>query len=203
MPADPLAIFTSARRLFMEELAGGEAPGPAAHCGHCKNAMGSGDLQFFSCDTCAEVFCYSCCIMDHRQRPLHFLKEWTGVYWTPMTLAEIGLVYQLGHGGHDCPQPGTTVHLVRVFDTSGVQTVRYRYCTCTTPGHSAKEQFLEATWHVVKVAHTQIPTCETERLRAHLRKIGVSCHQQPEVRPGREGAGILKRVLLFKLRGVA
>ncbi|KAJ7490091.1 hypothetical protein B0H11DRAFT_2229608 [Mycena galericulata] len=109
MPANPLAIFTSARRLFMEELAGREAPGPAAHCGHCKTAMGSGDLRFFSCNVCTEVFCFSCCIMDHRRQPLHFLKEWTGLYWNPMTLAELGLVYQLGHEGHDCPRPGPTI----------------------------------------------------------------------------------------------
>ncbi|KAJ7456846.1 hypothetical protein B0H11DRAFT_2243726 [Mycena galericulata] len=172
MPANPLAVFTSAKRLFMEELAEGEAPGPAAHCGHCKIAMGTGDLRFFSCNVCEEVFCFSCCIMDHRRQPLHFLKEWSGLYWSPVTLAEIGLVYQLGHRGSDCPKPAKTVRLMRVFDTSGVQTVRYRYCTCITPGKSAQEQFCGAGWHVVEVARTQTPTCETARLRAHLEKIG-------------------------------
>ncbi|KAJ7433172.1 hypothetical protein B0H11DRAFT_1939756 [Mycena galericulata] len=171
MPADPLAVFTSARRLFMEEIGGREAPGPAAHCGRCKMAMGSGDLRFFSCDDCAEVFCFSCCTMDHRREPLHFLNEWTGLYWSPMTLAEIGLVYQLGHGGLNCTRPGSTVRLMRVFDTSGVQTVRYRYCTCIAPGNSAQEQFRAAGWHVVAVAGGQTPTCETARLRAHFKRI--------------------------------
>lgn len=71
----PLEIWRTARRLFVEEMTFLDtAPGPAAHCGHCKKKLDLSDGRFFCCISCSEVLCYSCCIVDHRCRPLHILK---------------------------------------------------------------------------------------------------------------------------------
>ncbi|KAJ7629536.1 hypothetical protein DFH06DRAFT_1338421 [Mycena polygramma] len=128
--------WTTARQIMLRDLVERDAstPGPRAHCGGCKRAFWSetdGGSRFFDCDACGSLLCYGCCLSDHGQTPLHILKEWTGLGWQKITLAEIGLVYQLGHDGLQCGAPLATVHSVKVWDTAGAQTVNFRYCGCT------------------------------------------------------------------------
>ncbi|KAJ7863700.1 hypothetical protein B0H13DRAFT_2354000 [Mycena leptocephala] len=122
-----------------------------------------------------EVLCYSCCVVDHRHRPLHILKEWTGVLWDSTTLCEIGLVYQLGHRGRVCPSPDPVVRLMRIFDTTRVQTVKYQLCSCSPSAPSA-QQILEAGW--LQTA-SQSEVCETWALRAQFEKLVKDPWKQP------------------------
>ncbi|KAJ7100995.1 hypothetical protein C8R43DRAFT_1141257 [Mycena crocata] len=93
-----------------------------------------GGRRFFDCDACREILCFACCIMDHRQRPLHLLKEWTGVVWEKTTLAAIGLIYQLGHDGLDCNSLARETHSTKVVHTTGVQTLHYQFYACGSTG---------------------------------------------------------------------
>ncbi|KAJ7625127.1 hypothetical protein DFH06DRAFT_1325209 [Mycena polygramma] len=92
-----------------------------------------------------EALCHSCCVIDHRSLPLHFLKEWTGTFWDNVTLCEIGLVYQLGHRGRQCPSPASATRSLLVYDTKGVQTVKCRHCACES-ANSEAQQILDAGW---------------------------------------------------------
>ncbi|KAJ7169415.1 hypothetical protein C8R46DRAFT_1033139 [Mycena filopes] len=72
--------------------------------------------------------------------------EWTGVFWETIFLVELGLTYQLGHGGRRCPHPADLSDFMHIFDTAGVQKVRYRYCNCLNAVAEA-QQLLDAGWH--------------------------------------------------------
>ncbi|KAJ7182633.1 hypothetical protein C8R43DRAFT_1116266 [Mycena crocata] len=111
---DTLAAWRTAGQVWLNDITTDDVPGPAAHCGRCK----------------FQILCYACCIMDHRRTPLHFLKEWTGVFWQKTTLAQVGFVYQVGHDGLDCNLPLKDVHSTRVLHTTGIQTLYYQLCGC-------------------------------------------------------------------------
>ncbi|KAJ7817578.1 hypothetical protein B0H13DRAFT_2379561 [Mycena leptocephala] len=151
--------WCTAREVLMQTLSD-DAPGPAAHCGGCKTNLWSevdGGTRFFSCDACATLACYACCVSDHRQMPLHFLKEWTGVAWQTATLAEIGLVYQLGHRGLECQSPTQVVHSRRIIDMGGIQTVNFQFCGCHSRT-SEDGQLAEAGWELSSIAMNRAAT---------------------------------------------
>lgn len=91
------------------------------------------------------------------------------MFWDSTTLSEIGLVYQLGHRGRVCASPDPVVRLMRIIDSGGVQTVKYRLCSCT-PSPPSAQQILDAGW--LQIA-PQSEVCETWALRAKLAKLGV------------------------------
>ncbi|KAJ7164596.1 hypothetical protein C8R43DRAFT_1122473 [Mycena crocata] len=150
-----LTLWSTARELWVGNL-DVDAPGPAAHCGRCKTNFWletDGGMRFFGCDACSEIFCYVCCIMDHRELPLHLLKEWTGIIWQNVTLADIGFIHQLGHGGLACTSPAKPVDTIRVIRTTGVQSLNYRLCACGANG-TRDEQLIAARLHTHSKAAT-------------------------------------------------
>jgi hypothetical protein len=119
---------------------------------------------FPSCDTCGAdgasyrcLDCYSgglscktCTIHQHAHHPFHtiqvtnhysvssvaeiFLQQWNGEFFARKTLADLGMLYQLGHSaGGTCSHPSSSVDLT-LFDITGVQTLRVRYCFCNNGG---------------------------------------------------------------------
>jgi hypothetical protein len=58
---------------------------------------------------------------------------------------------------------------MRIFDTTGVQTVKYQLCSCSPSAPSA-QQILEAGW--LQTA-SQSEVCETWALRAQFEKLGA------------------------------
>ncbi|KAJ7168779.1 hypothetical protein C8R46DRAFT_1218171 [Mycena filopes] len=95
-------------------------------------------------------------------------NEWTGAFWETTTLAEAGLVYQLGHRGRRCPTPAADPATMHIFDTTGVQKVEMRYCECVDAATEV-EQLLDAGWHR---ASAQSNCCQTWALLAQLEKLG-------------------------------
>ncbi|KAJ7895585.1 hypothetical protein B0H14DRAFT_3426194 [Mycena olivaceomarginata] len=78
--------------------------------------------QFLQCD--------DCCLLHHERTPLHVIEEWNGQFWVSCTLAQIGLVYQLGHGGFPCPFPDSTVRKLVVMEAPIIHEIRVSYCKC-------------------------------------------------------------------------
>ncbi|KDN39963.1 hypothetical protein RSAG8_08412, partial [Rhizoctonia solani AG-8 WAC10335] len=54
-------------------------------------------------------------------------KEWTGVIWQPASLADLGIVLYLGHGGKPCPDIAET-STIHVGDLSGFIDIKVQYC---------------------------------------------------------------------------
>ncbi|KAJ7025134.1 hypothetical protein C8F04DRAFT_1191699 [Mycena alexandri] len=108
---------------------------------------------------CAEchdgLFCLGCCLEDHAEKPLHWLKRWTGSDWEATTLRDVGLVYQMGHGGRPCAQPQGFVSPLTVISLQGCNFLRVRYCDCGKFGHlqgrmgsmGRWEQIIYNGWH--------------------------------------------------------
>ncbi|KAH9031510.1 hypothetical protein EDB85DRAFT_1865757, partial [Lactarius pseudohatsudake] len=69
-------------------------------CQSCKSAPFE-----WRCSDCfpALVLCKVCCQKSHRQLPFHRVQKWTGKYFMPSWLREVGVSLHLGHSGDLCP----------------------------------------------------------------------------------------------------
>ncbi|KAJ7805542.1 hypothetical protein B0H13DRAFT_2387660 [Mycena leptocephala] len=139
---NPIAEFASVQQDFLYEmlrLRGLADSMEAPECALCHVKLdGQGSeidptpsRRIFRCRCCGEFLqCKDCCLKRHSMMPLHFLKEWTGNFWSDQTLSELGLVYQLGHQGAPCLVPQATIRSMVVIDSTGVHQIRYRHCGC-------------------------------------------------------------------------
>jgi hypothetical protein len=50
------------------------------------------------------TFCTDCCREQHLIIPLHRIQRWTGDFFLPAWLRQVGVVVYLGHGGKPCPE---------------------------------------------------------------------------------------------------
>ncbi|TRM56325.1 hypothetical protein BD626DRAFT_357487, partial [Schizophyllum amplum] len=91
--------------------------------------------------------CLSCCLERHRSMPLHTIESWTGSYWTRVSLASLGLIYQLGHGGRACVRPDPLLRTMTVLDQR-IHSVRFRFCGCRLgPAAEHTIQLLRNRWY--------------------------------------------------------
>ncbi|KAK0436813.1 uncharacterized protein EV420DRAFT_1672100 [Desarmillaria tabescens] len=126
----PLLVWTSQREQFLEEVLRLEAPisGTSGNCHRCDAEQGS-----YRCVSCfnGRLLCQGCIVREHNSTPLHKVEEWTGIYFKKTSLAELGLVMQLGHRlGTKCVLPAVIKSFV-VIDVDGVHTVQMAFCNCT------------------------------------------------------------------------
>ncbi|KAI1783871.1 hypothetical protein LXA43DRAFT_902761, partial [Ganoderma leucocontextum] len=73
------------------------------------NGLGiCGHLAEWRCLTChaAPTFCATCCRERHIDQPLHRVEFWTGTYFHPGFLRELGVQIHGGHQGAPCPSLG-------------------------------------------------------------------------------------------------
>ncbi|KAJ7790270.1 hypothetical protein B0H13DRAFT_2245702 [Mycena leptocephala] len=94
--------------------------------------------------------CMGCVLSGHALAPLHRLQEWTGQFWTTVTLESLGLVYQLA----------PTARTMVVMDTEYIHTVRYRYCACDMSDRASNlDQLLRSGWYLATTVDPA--TCAT------------------------------------------
>lgn len=69
-------------------------------CQSCANAPFE-----WRCSDCfpAPVLCEACCRTSHQRLPFHRVQKWTGEYFMPSWLREVGVCLHLGHSGGLCP----------------------------------------------------------------------------------------------------
>ncbi|KAH8794364.1 hypothetical protein DL96DRAFT_1827827 [Flagelloscypha sp. PMI_526] len=101
-----------------------------------------------SCKSCpssstAEVF---------KSHPLHVIQRWAGDFWKADTLANVGIIYHLGHFGRLCPFLSEPTKLV-VMDINGVHQVEV--CSCTCRPMSFSEELLRHGWYPATVSKPQ------------------------------------------------
>jgi hypothetical protein len=88
----------------MEHILAREAPPDNQTCSSCSVADGG-----WRCSSCFgnPIFCWACCWEAHRRLPFHRVEKWTGAYFTPDWLSNVGVKLHLGHGGLECPSSRT------------------------------------------------------------------------------------------------
>ncbi|THH13992.1 hypothetical protein EUX98_g9660, partial [Antrodiella citrinella] len=127
---DRLARWIPFRDLYLDKLLRADGLAEALHmdmCFRCKQF--AGEYRCRDC-SCSLLFCQDCVCEQHSYMPLHRIEVWTGSFFNKTCLADLGLVFQLGHGGRACcPLPSSTRSLV-VVDTSGIHNVAIQFCEC-------------------------------------------------------------------------
>ncbi|KAF7290397.1 CxC2 domain-containing protein [Mycena chlorophos] len=99
--------------------------------------------RIFRCNDCGHFLrCLDCTKNDHCFTPLHHIEEWNGEFWLTVSLADLGLVFQLGHAGFQCPFPDNNIHTMSVVDAPFIRTVRLKYCGCPRSRGLSKVQQL-------------------------------------------------------------
>ncbi|KAJ7236985.1 hypothetical protein C8J57DRAFT_1529783 [Mycena rebaudengoi] len=130
-------------------------------------------VRLFRCEDCGVFLqCLNWVISRHRTAPLHMLRKWDGEMWTEVTLAGLGLVYQLGHGGFRCPFLEDVTRSMVVMSMNGVHSVQFWYCDCDWSRRKNNLQQLgDNTWHP---ATTIDPvTCATFKALESFRLMNV------------------------------
>lgn len=71
-----------------------------------------------------------------------------GTFFATHSLADAGLVVQLGHDGHSCPNPNpSTYHRsLTVIDITGIHMIKYKICGCMCQKSDLIIQLMRAQW---------------------------------------------------------
>nr|GAT58314.1 predicted protein [Mycena chlorophos] len=185
---NPNAQWRPLKSLFLDELLRHEALGDWTNNTACASCQAEFEptnpaTRLFRCCDCGQFLrCLGCTIGAHKMMPLHALEvrildnvvapfslqlqEWNGSFWLPAMLADLGLVYQLGHGGFPCPSPETSLRAMTVLDAPFIHKVNIRYCACPhSHGIRNIQQLLRNQWYPATVLDPA--TCATfKTLRA-------------------------------------
>ncbi|KAK6980521.1 CxC2 domain-containing protein [Favolaschia claudopus] len=157
---------------FLAELLRHEGLGDDGAAPRCALCGASEHVRLFKCADCGQYLqCQSCCLDQHRRTPLHILKEWNGRFWEQRSLADIDLVYQLGHAGFPCPFPDVARNMV-VIDAPVIHQIRIAFCKCSKSDCADNlEQLLRNAWYPATV--TDPGTCATFRTLEAFRLFSV------------------------------
>ncbi|KAI0037791.1 hypothetical protein FA95DRAFT_1585548 [Auriscalpium vulgare] len=103
----------------------------------------------FKCPDCTGglFLCAGCTVSAHKTLPLHRVQRWTGLFFEPSPLHQLGLRIQLGHDGAPCPVPFCRASPIVVIDVTGIHEVSIDYCDCAhTEAGQHIVQLLRASW---------------------------------------------------------
>ncbi|KAK6992838.1 CxC2 domain-containing protein [Favolaschia claudopus] len=165
---DPMSLWRPLKGEFLTELLRHDGLGDDIydpHCAHCEArfSAASDSVRLFKCYECGQFLqCHDCCLSNHKRTPLHVVQEWSGDFWVPSSLADLGLEYQLGHGGFPCPAPDPKPHSLTVIEEPIIHQIKIRYCKCSKSDNADNlEQLLRNGWYPATV--TDPGTCVTFR----------------------------------------
>ncbi|KAJ7594166.1 hypothetical protein C8J56DRAFT_1043935 [Mycena floridula] len=164
---EPLKLWIPKRDEYMAVLVSMEASEHIGKpCSHCPGDVEPGVALFRCARDCfeREPVCQQCCVFEHAQLPLHWVERWNGLFFERVSLRELGLRVQLGHGGNiGCPQRKQEPQKFTVIDSSGIHTVSVDFCQCHTGSTSGEEwkQLLLNNWF--PATHLEPQTATTIR----------------------------------------
>jgi hypothetical protein len=98
-PQDYIEEWLPKKAMYLEALLGNEVP-DSFKCQLCED-----DAAAWRCRDCLfnPILCTSCCRDNHASHPFHRIDHWTGSFFEPAWLFQVGLVLHLGHNGQACP----------------------------------------------------------------------------------------------------
>ncbi|KAJ7661813.1 hypothetical protein B0H17DRAFT_1185128 [Mycena rosella] len=128
---DPNRAWRLLNQTFLDKMVRREGLGDSLAdpwCSCCPADSPSPSTRLFRCEDCGMFLqCGNCILERHPLQPLHAVKEWKGGFWAEVTLLELRLVFQLGHGGLPCKQPKPACEMV-VIHTNRLHIVNIRDC---------------------------------------------------------------------------
>ncbi|KAG2738071.1 hypothetical protein P692DRAFT_201731898, partial [Suillus brevipes Sb2] len=100
---DFIAEYLAYRDVYLDIILDSETFTRAGICETCQSAEAT-----FNCVTCTgdHGWCRPCLIRSHQSLPFHKIQFWNNMCFHDVTLAELGFIWYLGHGGEPCPSYG-------------------------------------------------------------------------------------------------
>ncbi|KAJ7585741.1 hypothetical protein C8J56DRAFT_1053045 [Mycena floridula] len=147
---EPLKLWMAVRNSYLAELIALEGcRWKGEMCSHCPE--GKAEPASFHCNDCFEMrpVCQTCCVYEHTQMPLHRVQRWNGVFFERVSLMDLGLRVQLGHGGNEtCSAWKELVTRFTVIDMNGIHTIAVDFCQCYQGKTTGEEyqQLLRNEW---------------------------------------------------------
>ncbi|KAL1751670.1 hypothetical protein FB107DRAFT_221498 [Schizophyllum commune] len=175
---DPMQTFRQVKQQFLDEMLRHEGLGSDMHdpcCASC-DAIFDDAKGLIKCEDCGVFLeCASCCVQRHRCLPHHHIQRWNGRFWdNSASLSELGLVYQLGHGGLECPAPSPrNPHTAMTLITpTCITRVAISYCGCSRSSNSTRvQQLLREGWFPATTIEPN--TCATFAALDHFDLLAV------------------------------
>ncbi|KAG1863081.1 hypothetical protein F4604DRAFT_1587244, partial [Suillus subluteus] len=98
-----IAEYLAYRDVYLDIILDSETFARAGICETCQSAEAT-----FNCVTCTgdHGWCRPCLIRSHQSLPFHKIQFWNNMCFHDITLAELGFIWYLGHGGEPCPSHG-------------------------------------------------------------------------------------------------
>ncbi|KAF7293990.1 hypothetical protein MKEN_01462800 [Mycena kentingensis (nom. inval.)] len=155
-----LQLLPRIRDILLTTLNHGDGIGFPCGCG-----SGPATVRCRECwdDT---VVCAACIVSRHRSLPFHRVERWTGEYFRPVQLRELGLRLNLCRNldPHTrlCPHSSQEARDLTIVAENGVHTVCMRFCRCPPLRGPAKEEWEQllqyrlfpSSWKSVRTAFT-------------------------------------------------
>ncbi|KAF7296779.1 CxC2 domain-containing protein [Mycena indigotica] len=104
----------------------------------------------YRCEDCfgGGLLCKACCLDVHRLHPLHIVQEWTGVYFSRISLKTLGPRVQLGHPpSQSCARPIAAHDSFILIHISGIHELSVDFCGCHKAEDPYYVQLLRAGWY--------------------------------------------------------
>jgi hypothetical protein len=126
---DVLDDWLPHRNEYLSVLLENEGP-QSLKCNNCNL-----DNPMYRCAHCFghPQLCQSCVLQSHIHSPFHFIERWTGNFFQPIKLIDIGFIIHLGHCGQPCPANKDLQCpdlVICVVDTLGITHHRFQECRC-------------------------------------------------------------------------
>ncbi|KAJ7113911.1 hypothetical protein C8R44DRAFT_740790 [Mycena epipterygia] len=107
----------------------------------------------------ADLYCLDCVVQSHRLLPTHWIEEWNGSMFVRKSLADLGLVIQLGHPVDYPCLTATDAHKnFTLIDVTGVHLIKLRFCHCDSRIEH-RQQLMRVRWWPATALDPQ--TCAT------------------------------------------
>lgn len=159
------------RHRYLEEVLRLDyVPNPAeTSCSSCGLYADGGVV--YRCKDCfhSPHLCRVCILGGHKMQPLHRIEvlclhsrsvltdmcsQKSGRFWSRTALADLGLVYHLGHEGRPCPVGRVLKQPITVVHTNGFHSVKIAECLCVSQVER-RYQFIRAEWFPTSQAAPQ------------------------------------------------
>ncbi|KAF9503416.1 hypothetical protein BS47DRAFT_1309791, partial [Hydnum rufescens UP504] len=151
---------------FLDALLWCEGQGDGLQVLGCPACNIPGESSVYCCNECFfdELICKGCCLHWHARLPFHHVKEWKGLHFKAVALANLGLCVQLNHASDEqdvCPSPKAGLSNFIVLHVNGLHSVNIIFCGCSKTC-SVLNQLLQHGLFPTTVQQPQ--TCSTFQL---------------------------------------